>query len=187
MTSSSGSVHTLPYCFSLFAEFHGMEDPVDPRLKPANSKRSKPLASSLTSLSIWVDPEMEWYGNPDGTRGRSQTFSDAAIDFCLTVARVFGLSLRRAIEQTKSFLKTASLDWKVPDYSTLSRRKKQLGTLAVDNFRNSGTHLHLLVHDRGVSVSILLNGAKLGPNHPLAYERNWRMLNVTLKNKKATG
>ena len=185
MPSSSGSVHTLPYSFSLFAEFHGMEDPVDPRLKPANSKRSKPLASSLTSLSIWVDPEMEWYGSPDGTRGRSQTFSDAAIDFCLTVARIFGLSLRRAIEQTKSFLKTASLDWQVPDYSTLSRRKKQLESLAVDNFRNSGTHLHLLVGDRGVSV--VLNGAKLGPNHPLVYECNWRMLNVTLKNKKATG
>lgn len=125
---------------------------------------------------------MDWYGNPSGRRGRSQTFSNAAIDFCLTVARIAGLSLRRAIEQTKSLLKLASLDWQVPDYSTLSRRKKQSRGLAVENFCNREA-LHLLVRDEGVGV--VLNSVKLGPNHPLAYERNWRMLDLIVKNKKA--
>ncbi|NCQ28458.1 MAG: IS5/IS1182 family transposase, partial [Armatimonadetes bacterium] len=31
------------------------------------------------SLTIWFDPEMNWDGIPSGKRGRSQTFSDAAI------------------------------------------------------------------------------------------------------------
>lgn len=127
---------------------------------------------------------MDWYDNPSGRRGRSQTFSNAAIDFCLTVARILGVSLRRAIEQTKSLLKIASLDWQVPDYSTLSRRKKKSRGLAVQDFCNRETHLHLLVRNGGVGV--VLNSDKLGPNHPLAYERNWRMLNWTLKGKKET-
>jgi hypothetical protein len=165
-------------------EFYDMENPVHPSLKPTPSKRIKPLPSSLISVSIWIDPKMDWYGNPSGQRGRSQTFSTAAIGFCLTVARILGVSLRRAIEETKNLLKTASLDWQVPDYSTLSRRKKQFGRLAVEGFCHSTTQAHLLVCDRGVSV--VVNSAKLGPNNPIAYERNWRMLNWTLKGKKET-
>lgn len=161
-----------------------MESPIYSKLKPANSKRIKPPVSSLTSVSIWIDPNTNWYANPSGTRGRSQTFGEVAIDFCLTVARIFNLSLRSAIEQTKILLKTASLDWQVPDYSTLSRRQKKLRRLAVDAFYTCETHVHLLVRDRGVGV--VLKSAKLGPNHPLAYERSWRMLNLTLKGKKGT-
>jgi hypothetical protein len=108
---------------------------------------------------------MDWYGNSSGRRGRSQTFSNAAIDFCLTVARILSVSLRRAIEEIKSLLRTASLDWQVPDYSTLSRRKKQLGRLAVENFCHGKTQAHLLVRDRGVGV--VLNSDELGPNHYL--------------------
>nr|MBV0881036.1 transposase [Noviherbaspirillum sp. L7-7A] len=181
MSSLSGSVHALPYC-PLSADLHGMENPVHPSLKPVTSKRIKPLPSSLISVSIWIDPKMDWYGNPSGQRGRSQTFSNAAIEFCLTVAWLLGLSLRRAIEQTKSLLKTASLDWQVPDYSTLSRRKKQFGRLAVEGFCHGKTQAHLLVYDRGVSV--VLNSDELGPNHYIAHERNWRMLKLTLKGNK---
>jgi hypothetical protein len=164
------------------SNFHGMENPVHPSLEPTPPKRIKPLPSSLTSVSIWIDPKMDWYGNPSGRRGRNQTFSDAAIDFCLTVARILSVSLRRAIEETKSLLRTASLDWQVPDYSTLSRRKKQLGRLAVENFCHGETQAHLLVYDRGVKV--VFNSVELGPTHYIAYERNWRMLKLTIKGNK---
>lgn len=164
------------------SNFHGMENPVHPSLEPTPPKRIKPLPSSLTSVSIWIDSKMDWYGKPSGQRGRSQTFSDAAIEFCLTVARILSVSLRRAIEEIKTVIKAASLDWQVPDYSTLSRRKKRFGRLSVESFCHGKTQAHLLVSDSGVSV--VLNSVELGPTHYIAYERNWRMLKFTIKRNK---
>jgi len=33
------------------------------------------------SLMLWVDKEMSWQGEASGKRGRTMTFSDAAIQF----------------------------------------------------------------------------------------------------------
>jgi hypothetical protein len=39
------------------------------------------------ALTIWFDPEMVWDATPSGKRGRQQSYSDAAIQTCLTTAR----------------------------------------------------------------------------------------------------
>lgn len=36
-------------------------------------------------LTIWFDPEMNWDAKPSGKSGRSQTFSDAAVQTCVSV------------------------------------------------------------------------------------------------------
>ena len=36
------------------------------------------------SLLVWFDSDTEWLAAPRGRRGRPQTFSDAAIQTCLT-------------------------------------------------------------------------------------------------------
>jgi hypothetical protein len=54
------------------------------------------------SLSIWFDAEMDWGAKPSGQRGRQQTYSDAAIQACLTIKVLFGLPLR----QTTGFLES---------------------------------------------------------------------------------
>ncbi|OHX19366.1 hypothetical protein BI344_09640 [Chromobacterium sphagni] len=46
-------------------------------------------------LSIWLDTSMTWQARPQGKKGRSQTYSDAAIQFCLTVKNLFRLALRQ--------------------------------------------------------------------------------------------
>jgi hypothetical protein len=61
-----------------------------------------------------------------GRAGRPAVFSDAAIQFCLTLKCMFGSGLRQVIGLAESLLKLAQLDWNVPDCSTLSRRKKTL-------------------------------------------------------------
>ncbi len=43
------------------------------------------------SLTIWFDPDMEWLPPPTGKRGRQQSFSDAAIQTCLTLKVLFGM------------------------------------------------------------------------------------------------
>ena len=37
------------------------------------------------SLTIWFDPAMIWEGAPTGKRGRPRSYSDAAIQSCLTM------------------------------------------------------------------------------------------------------
>ena len=81
------------------------------------------------SLTIWLDPEMTWDAAPTGRRGRQQTYSDAAIQTCLSMKVLFGMALRQTTGFVESLLKLIGLDWAVPDFSTLSRRQK---TLAVN-------------------------------------------------------
>jgi hypothetical protein len=38
---------------------------------------------------------MAWHAAPSGRRGQQQTFSDAAIQACLTIEILFGLPLRQ--------------------------------------------------------------------------------------------
>ena len=71
------------------------------------------------SLSIWFDSEMTWEAAASGWRGRQQTYSDAAIQACLTLKVLFGLPLRQTTGFVESLLKRVGLDWSVPDFSTL--------------------------------------------------------------------
>jgi len=76
------------------------------------------------SLTIWLDHEMQWLAMPSGKRGRQRTFSDAAIQFCLSIKCLVGLALRQTLGLVESLLRLACLDWAVPDYSTVSRPNK---------------------------------------------------------------
>ena len=76
---------------------------------------------------MWLDQSMQWLGKPSGKRGRSPTFSDAAIQFCLSIKCLFGQPLRQALGMVHSLLRLAKLDWPVPDFSTVCRRQKTLG------------------------------------------------------------
>lgn len=42
------------------------------------------------SLTVWFDPEMVRRPPPTGKRGRQPSFSDAAIQTCLTMKVLFG-------------------------------------------------------------------------------------------------
>ena len=79
---------------------------------------------------------------PNGKRGRLATFTDAAIQACLTLKARFGLPLRQTTGLVASLLKLAGLDWVVPDFSTLSCRQKGLNVTIP--YRPSTGSLHLL-------------------------------------------
>ncbi len=102
------------------------------------------------SLTIWFDPDMTWDAAPTGRRGRHLTYSDAAIQTCLSIKVLFGMALRQTTGFVESLLKLVGLDWAVPDFSTLSRRQK---TLAVNiPYRGSKGPLHLLIDSTGIKV-----------------------------------
>ena len=155
-----------------------MEKIASRRLKSAISPPNNDPERSLTSVLIWIDPETNWYGNSSGKRGRSQIFSDVAIDFCLAIAWVLRAPLRRAIEEVRSVLKTASLDWRIPNYSTLSRRNKEEASFPRRIRRRQPT-LHLLLDDDGVSV--VLNSDGTGKNISIPRKNPWRGVLLTVK------
>ena len=102
------------------------------------------------SLTIWFDPEMGWEAAASGRRGRQQSYSDAAIQTCLSMKVLFGMALRQTTGFVESLLRLVGLDWSVPNFSTLCRRQK---TLAVNiPYRSSKGPLHLLIDSTGIKV-----------------------------------
>lgn len=126
------------------------------------------------SLTMWLDREMQWLATPSGKRGRSPTFSDAAIEFCLSIKCLFGQPLRQALGMVQSLLKLAQLDWPVPDFSTLCRRQK---TLQVQlRYRPSTQPLNLLVDSTG--IKFLGEGEWKRKKHGAEYRRAWRKVHL---------
>lgn len=71
------------------------------------------------SLTVWLDKDLQWYAPATGKRGRQPIFSDATIQFCLSIKSLFGLPLRQILGMVESLLRLAGLEWKVPDFSTV--------------------------------------------------------------------
>ena len=95
-----------------------MSKPAPSKYKTTNWKTCNEALKARGSLMIWLDRDMSWHGPPLGKRGRTPTFSDTAIQFCLTIKCLFNLALRQAVGMVQSLLKLAGLDWSAPDYST---------------------------------------------------------------------
>ena len=117
------------------------------------------------SLTIWFDPEMMWAAKPTGKRGRQPVYSGEAdqktvrgtvfptnaVQTCLTMKGLFGMALRQTTGFVESLPCLIGPDRDVPDFSTLSRRRK---TLAVNiPHRGSQGPLHLLIDSTGIKVA----------------------------------
>ena len=101
----------------------------------------------MRNNAIWLDKDMAWEA-PRGVKpGRPAVFSDAAIQFCLTIKALFKLPLRQTTGMVASLLKLAGLDWAVPDCTTLCRRQKSLAVLIP--YRRADGPLNLLVVSTG--------------------------------------
>ena len=99
-----------------------MSKPTEPTYKTTNWTAYNEALKRRGSLMIWFDPEMTWGATPSGKRGRSRTFSDTAIQTCLTMKVLFGMALRQTAGFVESLLRLMGLDWEVPDFSTICRR-----------------------------------------------------------------
>ena len=121
------------------------------------------------NLTIWFDPNTQWYAKKNGKQGLSPTDSDAAIQCCLRIKSLFRLTLCMVTGFVRSLIKLSDLDWTVPDYSTLCRRQKHID-IAI-SYQKSHDGLHLLVdstelkfwmrvtgNGRNISLNIVDNG-----------------------------
>src|SRR5690554_4600215 len=125
-----------------------MSRPTPPTYKTRNWPAYIEALKRRGSLTIWFDPEMSWDAAPSGRRGRQQSYSDTAIQTCLSMKVLFGMALRQTTGFVESLLRLVGLNWAVPDFSTLPRRQK---TLAVNiPYRGSKGPLHLLIDSTGI-------------------------------------
>ena len=103
-----------------------MSQSCKPRYRTTNWKQYNAALKARGSLSIWLDKRMAWFAAASGKRGRSPKFSEAAIQFCLTLKNLFGLALRQTTGLVESVLQLCGLALPVLDFSTLCRRQLDL-------------------------------------------------------------
>jgi IS5 family transposase len=151
-----------------------MSKPTPNKYKTTNWPTYNAALKSRGALMIWLDPTLKWAAEPTGRRGRNPTFSDAAIQFCLTIKCLFGLALRQVTGMVEGLLQLAHLDWKVPDSSTISRRQKTLKVIIPA--RQSQGGLHLLVDSTGIKM--LGEGEWKTKKHGAEYRRQWRKVHL---------
>ena len=125
-------------------------------------------------LTIWFDPNTQWYAKENGKQGRTPTYSDAAIQCCLMIKSLFRLTLRMVKGFIRSLIKLSGLNWTVPDYSTLCRRQKHVD-IAI-HYQKSNDGLHLLVDSTG--LKFLGEGEWKRKKHQPEYRRQWRKLHI---------
>lgn len=125
---------------------------------------------------IWLDKEIAWLAPHDGGPCRPAVFSDAAIQFFLTIKILFKLPLRLTTGMVANLLKMASLDWAVLDYTTLCRMQKTL-TAQIPCRRADGP-LNLL--DDSTGIKFLGDGKRQARKHRVQGRRQWRKLHLVM-------
>jgi hypothetical protein len=128
-----------------------MSKPKPTRYRTTNWSTYNDALRKRGSLLIWLEKEMAWHAPHEGRLGRPPVFSNAAIQFCLSIKVLFKLPLRQTAGMVASLLRLAGLDWPVPDYSTLCRRQK---TLKVQiRYRRADGPLNLLVDSTRIKLA----------------------------------
>lgn len=121
---------------------------------------------------MWQDRDMQWLDQPSGKRGRSAAFSDAAIQFCLSIKCLFSQPLRQTLSMVQSLLHLASLDSPMPNFNTVCQRQK---TLQIQPATNPAP-LNLLADSTG--IKFLGEGEWKRKKHGAEYQREWRKVHL---------
>ena len=153
-----------------------MSKPTPARYRTTNWSSYTAWLRKRGSQLIWLDKEMTWLAPPDGSPGRPAVFSDAAIQFCLTIKALFKLPLRQTTGMVARPLKMADLAWAAPDYTTLCRRQKAL--VVQIPYRRADGPLNLLVDRTG--ITFLGDGEWQARKHGVQGRRQWRKVHLAM-------
>jgi len=136
------------------------------------------------SLTLWIQEDiLTWWLAKDksGKPGASPTYSDKAVEVCLSLRLLLRLPLRQCEGFVRSLLQMARLFLPVPDYSTLCRRQKPLPvTLPV---RPGQEARHLVLDSTGLKV--FGEGEWKVKKHGKGKRRLWKKLHLSVD--EATG
>jgi len=132
---------------------------------------------SRDDLTLWVSDAALRGWRPRGPRrsGGKKLYSNLAIETALTaltVRAVYHLPLRQVEGFLRSVFSMLGVELPVPDHTTLSRRGKALGRLALDSKAGNGP-VHILIDSTGLRVHV---GSMSTPPK----RRGWRKLHLAV-------
>ena len=87
---------------------------------------------------------------------------------------LFNLALRQAMGMAQSLLKLAGLDWQVPDFCTVSRRRKHLAVAIGAQPTTTGPHLAI----DSTGIKMPGEGEWTTTKHGADYRRQWRKVHL---------
>lgn len=129
-----------------------MSPPAKQKYRATNWREYNAALKARGSLFNWLGKDMRWHGCASGKLGRRPKYSEAAIQFYLTIKGLFNLPLRPAMGMTQSLLELANLDGQVPDFVSISRHQKHLAVSI--RAQPTTTGLHLLVNSTGIKMLV---------------------------------
>ncbi|WP_192992804.1 IS5 family transposase [Pseudoalteromonas citrea] len=131
------------------------------------------------NINIWLsDSAISKWQNTEkhGGRGRSNYYSDLAIETCLTLRAVFHLPLRALEGFVNSLLTTMDTSLQSPGYSCLCKRSK---TLDVQYRKSAGKGFIDIVVD-STGLKVYGNGEWHTRKHRATKRRTWRKLHLAV-------
>ncbi|SDX81558.1 Transposase DDE domain-containing protein [Ruegeria halocynthiae] len=131
-------------------------------------------------LTVWISDDALglWSAPRRTTRGGQRTYSDLAIEICLTLSAVYKQQLRQTQGFMRSIATLLGVEIAVPDFSTLSRRGKGL-TLPATRKTDRSDPVHLVVDSTGLKV--FGEGEWFEQKHKTSRKRrSWRKLHLGL-------
>ena len=129
-------------------------------------------------LTMWFtqDGIEKWIEEEEDVkcRGRQRKYSDTAIQSMYTIRQVFNLKLRQTEGFTRSILKIMKIKLPIPDYTTISRRVRDLSINFVTT--KPGNSINLILDSTGIKVV----GEKEWTNHKHGTRQRkiWRKLHI---------
>lgn len=133
------------------------------------------------SLTLWIAEgvQAKWrHADKTGKPGASPLYTDMAITTCLSLGVVLKLPLRQSIGLVRSLFERAGIDLPVPDYSTLSRRRRTLA-VALDRAQAAAARpRHLVIDSTG--LKIYGEGEWKVRQHGVGKRRTWRKLHLSV-------
>ena len=130
------------------------------------------------SLTVWLCDDMlsRWSAGKRLTRGGQALYSDEAIELCLTLRLIYNLPLRQTEGFVASLIQLLNLDLVAPNYTTLSRRGKNLSARLQPEISTSGKSA-LIVDSTGLKIHG--EGEWLHKKHETKLKRKkWRKLHI---------
>ena len=136
-------------------------------------------------LTVWLsdDALAAWHHTGEPQHGGQFTYSDLAIETCLSLRAVYRLALRQTQGFVRSLLHILDADLPVPDYSTLSRRAATLD-VALNRSTSADDEAgprHIVIDSTGLKV--YGEGEWKARQHGVSKRRTWRKLHLAVDEK----
>lgn len=131
------------------------------------------------SLTVWFEEEsiaQSWTPPPPKGRGKPGSYSDLAIQTCLTIKTLFRLPYRATEGLLRSLMGLAGLDLPVPDHTHMSRRAASLNA-ALPRRKRKGP-IHVVVDSTG--LKIFGEGEWKVRSHGVGKRRTWRKIHLAV-------